>query len=148
MPDMIRYVRDKGKEVMVWYPGFIPDSNAIRMCWGENEAGHTLDKSARYVDSNGFYVDWMDSQTGVPQIFFQQPCEVPQGNDKALGSILCVWTDGALSSEQRLLEQYPFYPCALTFSERVWRGSHEKRRDYMAQLPAKGTEAWKAFFEF
>lgn len=148
MPDMIRYVRDKGKEVMVWYPGFIPDSCAIRMCWGENEAGYALDKSARYIDSNGFYVDWMDSQTGVPQVFFQQPCEVPEGNDKALGSILCVWTDGALSSEQRLLEQYPFYPCALAFAERIWRGSHEKRRDFMAQLPAKGTAVWKAFSEF
>lgn len=148
MPEMIRYMRGKGKEVMVWYPGYTPDSDAIRMCWGESEALHTLDKSARYIDSNGFYLDWMDSQTGVPQVFFQQPCEVPQGNDKALGSILCVWTDGALSSEQRLLEQYPFYPCALTFAERIWRGSREKRRDCMAQLPAKGTEAWKAFDEF
>lgn len=148
MPDMIRYVRAKGKEVMVWYPGYTPDSAAIRMCWGENEAGHALDKSARYIDSNGFYLDWMDAQTGVPQVFFQQPCEVPQGNEKALGSIFCVWTDGALSSEQRLLEQYPFYPCVLTFAERIWRGSHEKRRDCMAQLPAKGTPAWKAFAEF
>lgn len=148
MPDMIRYVRDKGKEVMVWYPGYAPDSTAIRMCWGENEAGHALDKSARYIDSNGFYLDWMDAQTGVPQVFFQQPCEVPQGNDKALGSIFCVWTDGALSSEQRLLEQYPFYPCVLAFAERIWRGSMEKRRDCMAQLPDKETLAWKAFAEF
>ena len=148
MPDMIRYMRGKGKEVMVWYPGFTPDSDAIRMCWGENEAAHALDKSARYIDSNGFYLDWMDSQTGVPQVFFQQPCEVKQGNDKALGSIFCVWTDGALGSEQRLLEQYPFYPCALTFAERIWRGSHEKRRDCMAQLPARGTAAWEAFSEF
>lgn len=148
MPEMIRYMREKGKEVVVWYPGFTPDSAAIRMCWGENEAGHTLNKSARYIDSNGFYLDWMDSQTGVPQVFFQQPCEVSRGNDKALGSILCVWTDGALSSEQRLLEQYPFYPCALTFAERIWRGSQEKRRDCMAQLPVKGTAAWEAFAEF
>lgn len=148
MPDMIRYVRGKGKEVVVWHPGFAPDSDAIRMCWGENEAGYALDKSARYIDCNGFYLDWMDSQTGVPQIFFQQPCEVPQGDDKALGSILCVWTDGALSSEQRLLEQYPFYPCMLTFAERIWRGNQEKRRNFMAQLPSPETDAWKAFAEF
>lgn len=148
MPAMIRHVRDKGKEVVVWSPGFIPDSNAIRMCWGENEAGYPLDKSARYIDCNGFYLDWMDSQAGVPQIFFQQPCEVPRGNDKALGGMMCVWTDGALSSEWRLLEQYPFYPCALTFAERIWRGAGEKRKDLMAQLPAEGTEAWKAFSEF
>jgi len=148
MPEMIRYVREKGKEVVVWSPGYIPDSTAIRMCWGENEAGYALDKSGRYIDTNGFYVDYMDSQAGVIQVFFQQPCEVPVGNDKALGSIMCVWTDGALSSGQRILEQYPFYPCVLTFAERIWRGIHEKRRDLMAQLPQKGTPEWNAFAEF
>lgn len=148
MPEMIRYIRSKGKEVMVWYPGYAPDTSAIRTCWGENEAGARLDKSARNIDCNGFYLDWMDAQGGVLQTFFQQPCEEKKGSEKALGSIFCVWTDGALSSAERVLEQYPFYPCALTFSERIWRGSHEKRKDLMACCPAPGTQAGEAFAEF
>ncbi len=148
MPEMIRYIRSKGKEVMVWYPGYAPDTSAIRTCWGENEAGARLDKSARNIDCNGFYLDWMDAQGGVLQTFFQQPCEEKEGSEKALGSIFCVWTDGALSSAERVLEQYPFYPCALTFSERIWRGSHEKRKDLMACCPVPGTEAGEAFAEF
>lgn len=148
MPEMIRYVRSKGKQVVVWYPGYAPDSNAVRMCWGEYEAGYSLDKSAPYIDCNGFYMDWMDSQGGVLQTFFQYPCEVPQARGKALGSEMCVWTDGAISSDERILLQYPFYPTMLTFSERIWRGSREKRRDLVANLPAKGTKAWEAFNEF
>ena len=148
MPEMIRYVRSKGKQVVVWYPGYAPDSNAVRMCWGEYEAGYSLDKSAPYIDCNGFYMDWMDSQGGVLQTFFQYPCEVPQAGGKALGSEMCVWTDGAISSDERILLQYPFYPTMLTFSERIWRGSREKRRDLVANLPAKGTQAWEAFNEF
>lgn len=148
MPEMIRYVRSKGKQVVVWYPGYAPDSNAVRMCWGEYEAGYSLDKSASYIDCNGFYMDWMDSQGGVLQTFFQYPCEVPQVGGKALGSEMCVWTDGAISSDERILLQYPFYPTMLTFSERIWRGSREKRRDLVANLPAKGTKAWEAFNEF
>lgn len=148
MPEMIRYVRSKGKQVVVWYPGYAPDSNAVRMCWGEYEAGYSLDKSAPYIDCNGFYLDWMDSQGGVLQTFFQYPCEVPQAGGKALGSEMCVWTDGAISSDERILLQYPFYPTMLTFSERIWRGSREKRRDLVANLPAKGTKAWEAFNEF
>lgn len=148
MPEMIRYIRSKGKEVMVWYPGYAPDTSTIRTCWGENEAGVRLDKSARNIDCNGFYLDWMDAQGGVLQTFFQQPCEEKEGSEKALGSIFCVWTDGALSSAERVLEQYPFYPCALTFSERIWRGSHEKRKDLMACCPVPGTEAGEAFAEF
>lgn len=61
---------------------------------------------------------------------------------------MCVWTDGAISSDERILLQYPFYPTMLTFSERIWRGSREKRRDLVANLPAKGTKAWEAFNEF
>ena len=148
MPEMIRYVRSKGKQVVVWYPGYAPDSNAVRMCWGEYEAGYSLDKSAPYIDCNGFYMDWMDSQGGVLQTFFQYPCEVPQAGGKALGSEMCVWTDGAISSDERILLQYPFYPTMLTFSERIWGGSREKRRDLVANLPAKGTKAWEAFNEF
>lgn len=148
MPEMIRYVRSKGKQVVVWYPGYAPDSNAVRMCWGEYEAGYSLDKSAPYIDCNGFYMDWMDSQGGVLQTFFQYPCEVPQARGKALGSEMCVWTDGVISSDERILLQYPFYPTMLTFSERIWRGSREKRRDLVANLPAKGTKAWEAFNEF
>ena len=148
MPEMIRYVRSKGKQVVVWYPGYAPDSNAVRMCWGEYEAGYSLDKSAPYIDCNGFYMDWMDSQGGVLQTFFQYPCEVPQAGGKALGSEMCVWTDGAISSDERILLQYPFYPTMLTFSERIWRGSREKRRDLVANLPTKGTKAWEAFNEF
>ena len=148
MPEMIRYVRSKGKQVVVWYPGYAPDSSAVRMCWGEYEAGYSLDKSAPYIDCNGFYMDWMDSQGGVLQTFFQYPCEVPQAGGKALGSEMCVWTDGAISSDERILLQYPFYPTMLTFSERIWRGSREKRRDLVANLPAKGTKAWEAFNEF
>lgn len=148
MPEMIRYVRSKGKQVVVWYPGYAPDSNAVRMCWGEYEAGYSLDKSAPYIDCNGFYMDWMDSQGGVLQTFFQYPCEVPQAGGKALGSEMCVWTDGAISSDERILLQYPFYPTMLTFSERIWRGSRERRRDLVANLPAKGTKAWEAFNEF
>ena len=148
VPEVARHVREKGKEVVVWFPGCVPDSKAVFMCWGENEAGASLKKDAKYIDCNGFYVDWMDAQSGVYQVFFQQPCEVPKSDGNALGSVFSVWCDGALSNEKRILEQYPFYPCALTFAERVWKGRKEKRKDLMAKLPQKGTKEWKEFSDF
>lgn len=148
VPRMAEHIRSRGKEVVVWSPGSLPDRDAVLMCWGENEAGAVMDKSMKRIDGNGFYIDWADSQSGVYQVFFQQPCEVPRGDDKALGGILAIWCDGNLSSEQRVLEQYPFYPCALTFAERLWRGAATRRKDYMAQLPPKGTPGWTEFREF
>lgn len=150
LPEVASRVRKKGREPISWYPGNPPDRDSILMCWGENEAGRGLEgaKVRRYIDSNGFYLDWMDSQSGVLQAFFQQPCEVPHGDERALGGILAVWTDGALSSGERILVQYPFYPVALTFAERMWRGAREKRRDRMAWFPPPGTPEGNAFAEF
>lgn len=149
MPRMIDYVRSQGRKAVVWSPGYMPkDQNAIAMCWGENEKGHRVNKSLPHIDCNGFYIDYMDAQSGVYQAFFQQPCEVARGDSMALGSVACVWTDGALSSGQRILEQYPFYPVALTFAERIWRGSREKHRSLMANLPADTSAAGRAFGEF
>lgn len=148
VPRMTAHIRSGGKEVIVWSPGALPDRDAVLMCWGENEAGAVMDKGMKRIDGNGFYIDWADSQSGVYQVFFQQPCEVPRGDDKALGGVLPVWCDGNLSSEKRILEQYPFYPCALTFAERLWRGAATKRKDCMAQLSPKGTPGWAEFREF
>ncbi len=145
---MTSHIEGKGKDVMSWYPGLVSGPNAIYMCWGENEAGHTLKKDARFIDSNGFYLDWMDAQSGVYQVFFQQPCEMPESDGNGLGSIMAVWCDGALKNEQRILEQYPFYPCALTFAERIWRGAKEKRKDLMARLPDKNTREGRDFSDF
>lgn len=77
--------------------------------------------------------------------FSSSRAKFPEGDEKALGAILPVWCDGNLSSEKRVLEQYPLYPCVLTFAERVWRGGATKRKDYMAQLPPKGTAGWAEF---
>ncbi|SEH82953.1 family 20 glycosylhydrolase [Akkermansia glycaniphila] len=148
IPEAVKTVRNHGKTPIVWYPGHPADSETVSMCWGENEAGADLPASGRYIDSNGFYLDWMDSQSGVYQIWFQQPCGVPKGNSRALGSIMAVWCDAALSGDNRIIEQYPFYPCALTFAERIWKGSDAKRRDLMANLPQKGTPEWKTFSDF
>lgn len=147
MPTMVDYVRSKGKEVIVWSPGRQPDEQVIKMHWGDH-TGEKVDPNMRHISTIGFYMDWIDSQSGVYQYFFQQPCDVPQGSDKAMGAITCVWTDGALSGEDRVLTQYPYYPCLLTFAERIWRGAKESRPDLFAKLPQPDSDAYRAFAEF
>lgn len=147
IPTMVEYVRSKGKEAILWSPGLTGDDKMIKMHWGDH-TGHQVDSKTRHISTIGFYMDWVDSQSGVYQYFFQQPCDVSKGNEKAMGAITCVWTDGALSDEKRILEQYPFYPCSLTFAERLWRGANQSRPDLFAKLPQPNTPASKAFSEF
>ena len=70
IPRMAEYLRGKGKEVVVWSPGGPHDKDSVLMCWGESEAGARMDKGMKRIDSNGFYIDWADSQSGVYQGFF------------------------------------------------------------------------------
>ncbi|QQL45311.1 family 20 glycosylhydrolase [Sulfuriroseicoccus oceanibius] len=147
MPRMVAHARRRGKDVVVWDPGHLPDRQVVKMHWGDH-TGQKVDPSMRHIDTTGFYMDWIDAQSGVYQYFFQQPCDVRESNRSALGAITCVWTDGALSGEDRLLIQYPFYPCMLTFAERLWRGAAEERADLFAKLPQPGSAAHAAFAEF
>lgn len=150
MPEMIKYIRDKGKRIVIWSPGYQQDNDCIRMFWGKCESGHQIKTDIPYIDGNGFYMDYMDSQSGVQQVFFQQPCEVASENTNALGGVMCVWTDGGLGEypEKQILTQYPFYPTLLTYAERIWRGAKESANQFVANMPKKGSSAWIAFDEF
>ena len=70
MPEMIRYVRAKESRLLSGIRAMHLTVMLFIMCWGEYEVGYSLDKSAPYIDCNGFYMDWMDSQGGVLQTFF------------------------------------------------------------------------------
>lgn len=71
VPRREEHIRGKGKEVIVWSPGGPHDGDSVLMCWRENEAGTRMDKGMKRIDTNGFYIDWADSQSGVYQVFFQ-----------------------------------------------------------------------------
>lgn len=147
MPEMVKFVRSFGKKVIVWSPGLRVDNDVINMHWGDHK-GYYVNQKMTHIDTHGFYMDWIDSQSGVYQFFFQQPCDKPHGDERSLGAVACIWADGNLSGEDRVLKQYPFYPCMVTFAERTWRGSNDKRIDLFAKLPQPGTPAYEAFAEF
>lgn len=79
IPRMAEYLRGKGKEVVVWSPGGPHDKDSVLMCWGESEAGARMDKGMKRIDSNGFYIDWADSQSGVYQVFSSSRAKFPEG---------------------------------------------------------------------
>lgn len=79
IPRMAEHIRRKGKEVVVWSPGGPHDKDSVLMCWGENEAGARMDKNMKRIDSNGFYIDWADSQSGVYQVFSSNPARCLKG---------------------------------------------------------------------
>jgi hexosaminidase len=148
-PDLVsrvtNFLQSRGREVTVWHPGIAPtNGEVITQLWssGKPTGEH------RYLDSRGNYVNHMDPFAGTLRAFFQQPCRVPAGTELALGGILCLWNDNRIVNEFDLFRYNPALPAAITYAERIWRGSAEDLPSYWAKMPPAGSPAYAEFSEF
>ena len=145
MPHMERLIRDRGKDILVWRPGFLPNHKAITQIWSGKPRPV---KGVRYIDSQANYVNHMDPFTGPIRAFMQQPCRVQEGSDLALGGILCHWPDNNVGDQLNIYRQSPVMPALVAYAERIWRGAQNNRDDAWAKLPPAGDSAFKDFQAF
>ena len=145
MPHMVKLIRERGKDVLVWRPGFLPDHDVITQLWtgGSRPVG-----GVRYIDSQANYVNHMDPFSGPLRAFMQQPCRVPEGTDLAQGGILCHWPDDNVGEQMNVYLQSPVMPAMVAYAERIWRGAQTNREDAWAKLPAVDDSAFEEFAAF
>jgi hypothetical protein len=84
----------------------------------------------------------------MARLYFQQPCRQEQGNDVALGGILCAWPDNNIGHERDILRQNPIYPSIVFYADAIWKGRTKDYPEYWAQLPPKDTPEFNAFKAF
>ncbi len=145
LPTMAASVRKHGKEIIVWRPGGMPDDKVVTQLWAR---GTAITNTAGYIDSRANYINHLDPFAGIYRLFNQQPCDLPTGNDKALGGIICHWPDVNTGTQENNLRTSPFWPAVLTYSERIWRGARNNRLDLWAKMAQPYTEAYVEFKEF
>ena len=145
MKEIAEFIRNKGRKVIVWRPGHLPDNNVITQLW--TGAARPI-KGIPYMDSQANYINHMDALVGPIRVFFQQPCRVPHGNELALGGVLCHWPDNNINSQMDIYRQSPVYPAMVTYAERIWRGIDVNREDCWAKLPPKTDLAFQEFVNF
>ncbi|MCK5001140.1 MAG: beta-N-acetylhexosaminidase [Anaerohalosphaera sp.] len=145
MKEIVDFIRSKGKKTIVWRPGHLPDKEVITQLWSRSA---NPVENVPYLDSRANYINHMDAFVGPIRTFFQQPCRVPQGNDMALGGVLCHWPDINVNTQMDIYTQSPVYSAMLAYAERIWRGSPVSREDCWAKLPAKTDSAFQEFASF
>ena len=132
MPHMVKLIRGRGKDVLVWRPGYLPDHDVITQLW--TGAARPVG-GVRYIDSQANYINHMDPFSGPLRAFMQQPCRVPERTDLALGGILCHWPDDNVGEQMNVYRQNPVMPALVAYAERIWRGAQNNREDAWAKLP-------------
>ncbi|NWJ52527.1 MAG: beta-N-acetylhexosaminidase [Bacteroidetes bacterium] len=148
LPAVIAQVKARGRQPILWRPGFNikEDTYSITQLW--STAGRPL-SGHQYLDSRLNYLNHLDPLNGMGLLFFDQICQAPKGDSLRLGGILCCWNDNMLLDECNVVKQNPVYPGIVTYSESAWTGnSLENGQKYLSTFPQPGTQAYVQFRNF
>ncbi|MBF6596699.1 MAG: family 20 glycosylhydrolase [Fermentimonas sp.] len=121
VPTMVEYVRGFGKKVISWNPGwnYKPGEIDATQLWsyrGKAQPGIPA------IDSRFHYINHFDTFGDIIALYNSRIYNADQGSEDIAGSILAIWNDRLLPTEQDIILQNYFYPNMLAFAERTWRG--------------------------
>lgn len=148
VPEMVAYVRAKGKKVISWNPGwhYAPGEIDMTQLWsyrGKAQPGIPA------IDSRFHYLNHYDTFADLVGLYTSRIYDRPQGSDDLAGSIVAIWNDRLVTPERNILLENNFYPAALALAERAWRGGGFQYFDRNGTLiPPRHTDEYCAFADF
>ncbi len=135
VPQMVKYIRDKGKKVMSWNPGWHYQPGEIDMTQLWSYRGKAQ-KGIPAIDCRFHYANHYDGYADLVALFNSRIYNQPEGSDDLAGCILAFWNDRHIDNVAQMLAENNFYPYMLTLAERAWRGGGNSYFD------GKGTLLW------
>lgn len=121
VPEMIAYIRAKGKQVISWNPGwnYKPGEIDMEQMWsyrGKAQPGIPA------VDSRFHYINHFDTFADLIGLQTSSIYGYEQGNPDIAGTILAVWHDRIVLPEENIIKENNVYPNLLAIADRSWRG--------------------------
>lgn len=148
VPEMVAFVRSKGKKVISWNPGwhYKPGEVDMTQLWsyrGKAQPGIPA------IDSRFHYLNHFDTFGDLVALYNSRIYNSETGSDDLAGTILAVWNDRLVKDERHILLENNFYPSMLAMAERAWRGGGSEYFDKNGViLPAEDTKEFKEFADF
>lgn len=148
VPEMVAFVRSKGKKVISWNPGWAYQPGEIDMThlWsyrGKAQPGIPA------IDSKYHYLNHFDTFGDLVALYNSRIGNQAKGNSGVVGTILALWHDRLVDGEHRMMLENAFYPNMLAIAERAWCGGGSAYFDGLGtMLPAEDTNEFQAFADF
>ena len=148
VPEMVAYVRAKGKKVISWNPGwnYKPGEIDMTQLWsfrGKVQPGIPA------VDSKFHYINHFDTFADLVALYNSRVYDRPEGDEDVIGAIIGMWHDRLLPTEQNMIIENNFYPSMLALAERTWLGGGSQYFNGDGTLMKnETTETYKAFADF
>ena len=127
--------------------------HSIEQRWGEG-----IDMVAKSIiperikrkafDSTMGYANLLDPALLVRRYFFMRPCGSAAGDDKKLGSILCIWPDGRVDDKSIIPGACAMWPGMMAMAERAWKGGGADGDHLPLEMPAATTTPGRAYALF
>lgn len=148
VPEIVAYVRSKGKKVISWNPGWHYKPGEIDMThlWsyrGKAQPGIPA------IDSKFHYLNHFDVFGDIVALYNSRIYDQAESSEDIAGTILALWHDRLIDNEWNLVIENGLYPNMLAIAERAWRGGGTEYFDGLGTiLPPEDTEAFKEFADF
>lgn len=136
VPMMVKYIRDKGKKVISYNPGWNYKPGEIDMTQLWSYRGKAQ-KGIPAIDCRYHYANHFDTYADLVAMFNSRIYNQPEGSDDLAGCIIAFWNDRFIDNTPQLLAENNFYPYMLTLAERAWRGGGN------CYFDGKGTLLWE-----
>ena len=118
VPEMVAYVRSKGKKVISWNPGWHYKPGEIDMThlWsyrGKAQPGIPA------IDSKFHYLNHFDVFGDIVALYNSRIYDQAEGSEDIAGTILALWHDRLIDNEWNLVIENGLYPNMLAIAERA-----------------------------
>lgn len=121
VPEMVAFVRSKGKKAISWNPGWRYQPGEIDMTHLWSSRGKAQ-KGIPAIDSRLHYLNHYDTFGDIIGLYNSRVCDAEQGSDDIAGTILAVWNDRYINKEENIILENGVYPAMLAMAERAWLG--------------------------
>lgn len=149
VPEMVSYVRSKGKKVISWNPGWHYKTGEIDMTQLWSYRGKAQE-GIPAIDSRFHYLNHFDTFGDIIALYNSRIYNKEQGSDDLAGTILAIWNDRLVDTEWGMIIENNFYPNMLAMAERAWKGGGTEYFDKNGTiLPTdEQSELFKNFADF
>lgn len=148
VPEMVAFIRSKGKKTISWNPGWKYQPGEIDMTHLWSYRGKAQ-KGIPAIDSKFHYLNHFDTFGDIIALYNSRIYDVEQGSDDIAGVIIAVWNDRLVAKEWNQVLENQLYPNMLAIAERAWQGGGTEYFNKNGTiLRSEETEEFKVFADF
>lgn len=130
VPEMVAYVRSKGKKAITWHPGWNYNPGEIDMAQMWSYRGKQT-PGIPAIDSRFHYLNHFDTYADIVALYRSNIYGKKTGDEGLAGVEIAVWNDRYVDSDRDNVAQNNLYPTLLATAERSWCGGGEEYFDIL-----------------